>query len=171
MEIYKEIFGFKNYEVSNYGNVKRKEGTSHLICKPLKHLIDKDGYKRVNLKVHQKTNTKNIHRLVAIAFIPNLENKPQVNHINGIKGDNRIENLEWCTMSENRQHAYNTGLQNGLTRRGVLNNFNKLSENEVIKIRFKYDKKTCNMKKLSLEYKVSAACIQMIISKKTWSWI
>jgi len=183
MEVWKSIKGFENYyEVSNLGNVKRKEGTSHLKPKNLKHLLDKDGYRRVNLKVSQKTNSKIVHRLIAEAFIDNPENKPQVNHINGIKGDNTLSNLEWCTLSENRRHAYSTGLQNGLTRRGVKNNFSKLTENQVRSIRMEYTgdargkskeqlKEMVTTEDLAKKYNVSRAAISFILNGTSWSWL
>jgi len=172
-EIWLPVKGFENYYlISNLGNVIRKYGTSHLKPKKLKHLFDKDGYCRVNLKVNQKTNTKNIHRILAEAFLENPDNKPQINHINGVKSDNRIENLEWCTLSENRQHAYKTGLQNGLSRRGVKNNFAKLENKDIIEIRKRYDKKKgLTMKVLSKEFNVSTGCIQSVLSKKNWAWV
>jgi len=173
IEIWKDVKGFENYyEVSNFSNIRRKNGSSHLKQINLKGSLDKDGYINVNLKIKQRTNSKRLHRLIAEAFIPNYENKPQINHINGIKGDNRLENLEWCTLSENRQHAYKTGLQNGLSRRGTKNNFAKLIDADIIVIREKYNKKQgITMKVLSKEFNVSEGCIQRILSEKSWSWL
>jgi hypothetical protein len=103
MEIWKSIKGYEGlYEVSNLGNVKRKGFE-------LKK-IDRNGYYRVCLQKNKKRNWRSINRLVAEAFIPNPENKPQVNHINAIKTDNRVENLEWTTGIENIRHARKMGL-------------------------------------------------------------
>ena len=73
-------------------------------------------YQLVCVRQNGKAVTKRVHRLVASAFIPNPENKEQVNHINGIKEDNRVENLEWATQSENQIHAHKTGLKDNFTR-------------------------------------------------------
>lgn len=104
-ENWKQIPGFKDYFVSNLGRVKRN---NKQIIKPEK---TNRGYYRITLCNNNSTTRKSIHRLVAISFIKNPANKPHVNHINGIKKDNRSENLEWVTQSENQIHAFKTGLQ------------------------------------------------------------
>lgn len=118
-EIWKDIQGYEGlYQVSNLGRVKslarldtRGQRVSEKILKLGKH---RAGYFRVNLYKNGKMKQYLVHRLVALAFIPNPENKEQVNHIDGNKQNNVIENLEWCTHSENIQHAYRTGLAKGL---------------------------------------------------------
>lgn len=95
----------EQYEVSNMGRVRNKF-TKHILS-PQK---DSKGYLRVRLSLHDKKTTGKVHRLVANAFIPNPENKPQVNHKNTNKENNCAWNLEWVTNSENQIHAYKTGL-------------------------------------------------------------
>lgn len=105
-EIWKVIDNYPNYEVSNAGLVRNKNSG-----KILQQTIGREGrYLNVYLSNNGVENTQRVHRLVAKAFIPNPEDKPQVNHINGNRFDNTIANLEWCTSKENNMHAVQTGL-------------------------------------------------------------
>jgi hypothetical protein len=105
------------YEVSHTGKVNgidrmvvSKKGLSRKKSREIKTRVNNDGYIEVRLSKNGKTTTTFIHILIAKAFIPNPLSKSEVNHINGIKADNRIENLEWSTHSENIKHAYKMGL-------------------------------------------------------------
>lgn len=101
-EIWKPVVGYEwLYEVSNLGNVLSKK-TNIL----RKITVKENWYLYIGLSNKWKIKYCHLHRIIAKAFIPNPENKPQINHKNWIKNDNRVENLEWCTWSENINHAY-----------------------------------------------------------------
>ncbi|MFV0976959.1 NUMOD4 motif-containing HNH endonuclease [Bacillus paranthracis] len=120
-ELWKPVSGYEGiYEVSSLGRVRSLDrivvdyrGIKKKVRgKILSPGLTNKGYCIVSLNAVDKRHTLTVHRLVANAFIPNLDNKPQVNHINGIKTDNRICNLEWLTNEENMKHAINNGLAN-----------------------------------------------------------
>lgn len=100
----KAIVGFERYIVRSDGTIINSE-TGHI----KKYTKDRKGYWRVSLYNHNKTYSRLVSRTIAMAFIPNPDNKPMVNHINGRRDDDRIENLEWVTASENVQDGFNRG--------------------------------------------------------------
>lgn len=109
-EKWKQIDGFCGmYEVSNHGNIR-----SVRTGKTMKLAVTKHGYNQISFRTDGKKKNAFVHRLVAEAFIPNPEKKREVNHKNGIKTDNRAENLEWVSRGENQHHAYDVGLRNAM---------------------------------------------------------
>lgn len=122
-EEWRDIKGYKGcYRVSNYGRVK---SISRLVNSSpdkrtvperiLKQQVLRSGYMSVGLWKDSHFLRLPVHRLVAIAFLPNPDNLPQVNHRDGIKTNNNADNLEWCSRSENMKHAYEHGLTNPIT--------------------------------------------------------
>lgn len=175
-EIWKDIVGYEGlYQVSNLGRLKRISRVRS-DGKLLKELIKKntprkgDGYLQISLGTRSHTQkSRYLHQIVATAFIPNPENKRFVNHKNGIKADNRVENLEWCTYQENMDHAVETGLQN---TKGENNLQHKLKEVTVLEIRSKYDPNISKpLKKLSIEFGLPNWHIHSIVKRKTWKHI
>jgi len=167
-EIWKDIEGYEGrYQVSNLGRVKSlnyRHTDQERILQPIPF---SHGYLVVNFLKNKKHKTFLIHRLVAQSFIPNPDNKPQVNHINGVKTDNRVVNLEWVTPLENTQHAIKTNLfMNG----GQYNYRAKFTNEQVKKIREEYipRDKNHNMIALAKKYKVSVQTIQNITANKKY---
>ena len=109
------------------------------------------------------------HKLVAITYIPNLLNRREINHKNGIKTDNRVENLEWCTHKENMRHAYATGLV--VNKIGQDHNNAKLTNLEVLEIREIYKNRSPKQRDVAKIYGVDPALIWRIIRRKCWKHI
>jgi hypothetical protein len=138
MEIFKDIKNYEGYyQVSNFGRVKALQRIvnnhsgfkKELKEKFLNKNISKNGYYVVSLQVNCFKKTFKLHRLIAEAFIHKIPNKNFVNHINGIKTDNRIENLEWCTISENNIHSRKLGLTNDVGYNSVSS---KLTKEQIV---------------------------------------
>ena len=163
-EVWKDVVGFEGiYQVSNLGKVKSLKFGKEKYLSITKSSI---GYLNTKLQLNKKNKSFLVHRLVAETFIKNEFNKPCVNHINGIKTDNRIENLDWCTHKENTEHS----LKNDLRKTGCNHKQSKLSLKDIEYIRknYKYRDEEFSGKKLSEKFNVSHTCISQIIKNKTY---
>lgn len=171
-EKWKEVKGYEDiYEVSSLGRVRR-------VCKTKYRYIslceDGRGYLLFNLCKNKTKKATRVHRLVAETFIANPFFYPQVNHKNGIKTDNRVDNLEWVTPEQNCKHARENGLQktNGFKRQpGEANGFSKLKDEQVIEIRRKYTEEKLTYKQIALEYGIHYSTVGYIIQRKRWAHI
>ncbi len=129
-----DLIGYGDYyEISNLFNIRRKQNTTNRKVSNLKRRVHTGGYEYIQITINNKSKNLTYHRLIAQHFIPNPLDKPFVNHKDGNKLNNSIENLEWCTASENMIHCFATGLQKG--RKGESHHNAKLSKSDVLKIR------------------------------------
>jgi hypothetical protein len=126
----------------------------------------RSGYPHVTLWKNNKCYGFHVHRLVAMAFIPNPSDKPFVNHIDGNRENNHVSNLEWSTASENNQHAVD--VLNRPSATGEHHGMTTLIVPQVKEIRMKYATGSYFHRELAVEYGVSRATITNIINKKTW---
>lgn len=165
-EIFRDIPEYEGlYQVSNYGNVKslKRQRTFERILKSRK---SKKGYLRINLHKNGKQKIKTTHRLVLLAFYG--YSSLECNHKNGIKSDNTLWNLEYCTSSENKKHAYILGLR---SNKGESHPGNTLKEKEVLEIRELYKYSCYNQYELAKIYSVTQQLISRIINRKSWKHI
>lgn len=161
---YEEIYSIrKDGQVLSHARIT-KSGKP-LEDKWLRPGLNGSGYLRVNLRKNEKVSTHSIHRLLATAFISNPSNYPIINHINGIKTDNRLDNIEWCTYSRNNQHAYDTGLK--VRPCGELAGKAKLKEADILAIKVMYiETRSCPA--VAKHFNVHANTVRSILRGDSW---
>lgn len=176
-EIWKDVVGFEGYyQVSNLGRVKGLDRVVKYRHRTLsvkgRIIVPNFSSRYVSVTMSMagtKRKQKTIHRMVAIAFVQNPENKKEVNHIDGDRSNNRSENLEWCTAKENIAHAFNKGLMG--VRKGQKVGIPKLTEDIVIEIRRLHSNKEMSNAKIAKKYKIHTGTVADIINRKNWKHI
>lgn len=156
------IDGYEGYDIDTRGTIRNRHGRT------IKQSKDKYGYTTVTLCKDGKPKTLFVHRLVAQAFIKNPDHKKTVNHINGVKDDNRVENLEWATQGENNRHAYRTRLKEPYANNGEQNGRAKLTNAQAAEIRQKLEE-GCKGTELAARYNVSTTAISRIKKHKSFN--
>lgn len=175
-EIWKDIVGYEGfYQISNLGRVKSlcrfvvrdSNGNKKLKKESVKSFLKiKNNYPSTVLFKNAIRNHVLVHRLVAEAFVPNPENKPFVNHKDGVRHNNFTSNLEWCTQKENVNHAIRIGLKKS---NGEDNVSSKLTNNKVVMIR-ELDS-ILNYEEIAVVFGVNPSVISKIIKRKSWTHI
>lgn len=172
-----DVHGFEgHYKVSNRGEIvslqrviMRSNGHSLRVDqRTLSQAKHTGGYLSVNLWKDNKSTNCLVHRVVAQAFIPNPERKPEVNHKDGDKTNNTVSNLEWSTPAENTSHAYRTGL---VCRSGESNPRSKLSELAVRVVLKLCDMGSVSYREIAAVFGVSESSISMIASGERWKGV
>lgn len=168
-EIWRVIPCCTNYEISNFGRVKRIIKTSNrsYVGFILKSALSIWGYVTVGLRNEGRCKTYSVHSLVMLSFVGTRPTGLQINHKDGDKTNNKLSNLEYCTVKENFEHA----VKNNLTVKGERNGRSKLSKFDVIELRRDYFLKKLKPSVLCERYAISASYLRKCITGKTWSHI
>lgn len=167
-EIWKPIIETDGqYEISSFGRIKKlfhRRGGKKYPCNPHKIFegTNSRGYVATNIRYNGKASPQMVHRLIAAAFIPNPKNLPFINHIDGVKSNNSISNLEWCTQKENNHHATRIGLVPRPKGKDVW--CSKLTEEQVLEI---FNSNESGLV-LAAKYGVRHSTIYGIKHKKKW---
>ena len=168
---WKDIVGYENeYQINQFGEIRTLKDSPKLkkydVLKP--QISKRNGYVYQMLYKNGKEKLLRVHRLVAMAFLPNPNNLPQVNHKDGNKQNNSVDNLEWCEQSDNMKHAYKNGLQiPSENQRKAIINTNKLKQKKVCQIK---DGEIINtfsgISEASRQTKISISCISRCCNLK-----
>lgn len=158
----------EDYRADNTGNIYSFRFNK---IKKLKQCNNLKGYKIVKLCQNKKPKTYLVSRLIAKTFLKNYSEELEVNHIDGNKENNNINNLEMCTHKENVQHAFNLGLKNGIHLRGINNPNNKLTVEEVAQIRDLSRKKIFSQREIAKLYGIHQSSVSLILNQLNWSYL
>lgn len=170
-EIWKPVKGYEGlYEVSSLGRIKSliipNYREKEIIMTPTLHGT---GYNIIGLTKAGKQKIFRFHRIVAFHFCEKKKGCDVVNHLNGIKTDNKAINLEWTTVSGNTSHSFKMGLQKA--RMGEESNFSVLNKENILDIRSKYETKQYTQKELGRLFNISREAVSLIVNRKRWAHI
>ncbi|UUV46403.1 HNH endonuclease [Bacillus phage vB_BanS-Thrax3] len=167
IEIWKPLKGIiecgDNYEISNLGRLKSLTRNTIMKCQ-----VSDRGYLKVKLYYQGKTKTCRIHRLVALAFVNNPDKKPEVNHKDGNKLNNRFDNLEWSTRMDNIKHSFDMNLNK---TKGEGNHHAKITEDDVREIRKLYKTGRYTQRELEKIFGINHSTIGCITRGETWKHV